>query len=814
MNDNPKRRVAPHDLVGLQLPTELDVAPDGRSVAVAVSEPDFAHGEHDVQLHVAPDPAPAPRAAEAKDEGEPDLPTRQLTRGLSPVSQPSFSPDGKLIAFVTFRPQPHEDEEDDERENGEDKEQVFLLPVGGGEARRLTEAGEGVELFRWAADGSGVYCLCETPRPPAAKSWRRRRRDDKDDAIVVKADLPRFEFLFQPLDGRVRRLFGGLLGVDDFDVSPDGKWIAYATNHTGRPEDDDKTEIILRDLEKGEERRVSGGRGGAELQPRFSADGRRLFFHGWNDPACAFSRQELFAVDLAAEGAAPRPLLAGVGRDVEDFEPLADGRVAALVAWGMESRLVVADPERGTAEVLPIEGFNFTELVAARRAPVVAVLAEGPGAPPEAGTIDLEKKVFAPLTDLNPEARDWRRAARRRIVWHNEGFDHEGLLLTPDPADRVAGDPPPLVVWLHGGPHWRVQDTLRAGEAEAFCAEGFAVFMPQYRGSSGGPEAYQTAIRGDLGGAEARDVLAGIDEVGRSGLADLSRASVLGASYGGYLVNWLLATTDRFKAGVSIAGIFDLAQDFSTSEYGSWELHYLGGAPWERPQLYFERSPIKHAASITAPLLILHGVEDDNTFLTNGRALFRALRTLGRETEFVLYPREGHGLSEPAHRLDETQRCLEWLGRHALGRIAPRLPGREVRREGARLVLFGAEPRREYAGVRPGEGRVFVEASVLVASEDETVECLRLAPSGPQADMVLVDACGDVYRPVGVPLEVHGERLIFFGGGQLEAWKGEDGRPPSLPAAAVFELPEEPRAYQLRVKDFPPLFVDVVPPED
>jgi dipeptidyl aminopeptidase/acylaminoacyl peptidase len=867
----PQRRITAQDLIALRLPVDLAPSPDGRTLALTVADVDFGHGEHDVQLYLAPDPdpppahapapgapgasaahaapaaraghaAPAARPCPSSGRGTPEapaagpdpFPVRQLTHGLSHIGSPAWSPDGRNLAFVTFRPQPHEDEEDDQREDGSDKDQVFLLPRSGGEARRLTEAPEGVEAFRWAADGSGVYFAGPAPRPAAERGWRRRRREAKEDAIVVHGDVPAWEFWFQPLDGHACRLHGGVKGVDDFDVSPDGNLLVYATNHTGRNEDSDRTEVIVRDLRDGSERRLTGGRGGAETAPTFTSDGRFVLFHGWADPAFAFSRQELFAVELAnsdgqtkgqpdgqPEGPTkgqpdgpPRALLAGVDRDLEEFEPLPDGRVAALVAWGMESRLVILDPATGAHRFVPTTGRYLTHLAVARTSGRVAVVSEDAGSLPEAGFLDLADGAFERLTDLNPDAAEWRRAERHRVRWTNEGLEHEGLLLLPAAEDRLGPGPPPLLVWLHGGPHWRVTDTLRAYDAEVFAGEGFAVFLPQYRGSSGYAENYQLAIRNDLGGAESRDILAGVDEVARRGLADASRAALAGASYGGYLTNWLLATTDRFKAGVSMAGIFDLGQDFSTSEYGSWETHYLGGTPWDKPQLYRERSPLTHAASITAPLLILHGLEDDNTVVTNAKGLYRALLTLGRTVEFVVYPREGHGLSEPAHRLDECQRTIEWLARHVLGGATPRLAGREVAAGGLTLTLLGHVARREFNGVRPAHGRVFAEVTALVQAAEQGPDALRLVTAGPRSDIVLVDGHGGLFRPVGVPIEVHGHPLLLLGGGTVEARRGEDQRPPTLPVAAVFELPDEAATYRLRVFDLPPVLVQLEPPDD
>ncbi len=815
--DECRRRVTARDLLGLVSPGDPAAAPGGERVAFTLAESDFGKSELRTRIHVAPAAGGAIPSSE------------QWVRGLHDATAPLWSPDGSRLGFLAFRPQPHEDEEDDVREDGEDKQQVFALRASGGEAERLTEAPEGVEAWAFWPDGSGVVTLGPAPRPAAERGWRRRRRDNRDDPLVVDEEIPLLEIRFHPLedpdDGeggdrderrRSRVLLPPCRGVVDFDVSPDGRLLAYATNHTGRPEDLDRCEVILRDLETGEERAVSGGRGGNETGPLFTRDGRFLVFEGWADPGVAFSRQELLAVDLADPEAPPRLLLAGVDRDVEAWAVLPDGRVAAAVAWGMESRVVLVDPATGEHEVLPLSGVVIHGIDAPLREGRLAVIAEWPDAPAEVCLLDPAGGGLERLTDLNPGAREWVRSRRVRIAWENEGFRHEGLVVLPpeDGREDAGAGPPPLVAWLHGGPHWRAIDTFRVYEAEALAARGFAVFLPNYRGSSGYGERYSLANRGDLGGADARDVLAGVAEVGRRGLADTSRAAVAGASYGGYLVNWLLATSDAFRAGISIAGIFDLAQDWAGSDYCSWEVHYLGGRPWEKPDLYRERSPLLRADRITAPVLVLHGLEDDNTLFTNGKALHRALVSLGRTTELVLYPREGHGIFEPAHRLDAHLRIVEWLERHVVGREAIHVPGRHVERNGLRLVPLGYQVREDYSGVRPPEGRMFLEVSVLLRGLHPEIDTLRLRPAGPSADVVLEDEAGGVRRPVGVPVEVHGQAVLFASRGELEAWTGEDERPASLPFQAVFEVPAEPAVWRLRVFDLPPIVLEVTPPED
>lgn len=807
MDDGEKLPIRATDLLGLRVPHAPAVAPGSGRVVFGVAEPDFAKSDLRAQLHEVWLDRPT-------DAGSPDEPaTHQLTYALHDAEQPSISPDGKQLGFLSFRPQPHEEDEDDRREDGDDKRQVFLLPLAGGEARRLTEAAEGVEAFRFCPDGSGVLFLGQAPRAAAERAARRRRADNRDDAVIVHAERPSWELWHQPFDGPARRLLGGRRSLEEFALSPDGKQLLYNTNHTGLPRDREKLEVILRDLESGQERRLTNGRGGAEGGAEFSQDGKYALLHAWADPQFPYAGEELLAVALDDPSAVPRPLLAALDQDLEEFVPLCDGTVAAIVGSGLESRLVRVDPATGATRVVPIEGWVLRDLAAAPDRAAVALIAERADRAPEVAWVDLD--AAAPdlrlITELNDEVQDWRLARRERVQWENEGLRHEGVLIRPNVADRASA---PTLVWLHGGPHWRALDTLRLYEAEALASEGWALFAPQYRGSSGYGAAYARASRGDLGGADARDILAGIDALIAAGKIDPARLAIGGASYGGYLTNWLLATTSRFRAGISMMGIFDFGHDWAGSEFESWEEHYFGGRPWEQPERYRERSPMSRVASIEAPLLILHGTDDDNTPLANSRALHRALVGLGRETQLVIYPREGHGLAEPAHRLDCFRRIRAWLQQHVGAASSTWVEGEQRRGEQVTLTLLGNQPRRDYAGLRPQERRGYVEIAFLIRADEDGPTSLRLTPAGPDADVMLVDRDGARFRPIGVPLDVHGQLVLFDGRGHLEAGIGEDDRPPTLPVACVFEVPDQPAVYELHVAGFTPITLELDPHPD
>lgn len=792
------RPVTFEDFAKLRVPGDVALHPQRALVAFTFNEVDLVRGTERVHVAVAGPELPAGEGGDRRH--------RQWTHGVDDAWQPRWSPDGRHLAFLSARPHPHEGDEGPEDEGP--RPQVHVTPAEGGEARRTCDLPEGVELFRWCPDSKALLALAVSGRCAAERSWRRRRGDERDDPFVVEDEIPSWELWRIPLDGEPVRLLGGLKGLGDFDVAPDGRTLAVETNHTGRAEDDLSTEIVLVDLDSRKMRRAWTERRGQETRPRFASDGA-LVFAGWSDPECSFSRQELYRVAATEESPArPQPLLAGLDRDLEEFAMLPRGRIAATLAWGLASRTVIWDPATEEIETIGPEGAYVGGLGAARGTDRMAAVVETSADMPEVAVITPGDASWARVTTLNPEASGWRRADRRRVRWANEGFEHEGVLVSPPGA---AG-PPPVLVWLHGGPHWRVVDRLRMYEAEAFAAAGWAVFVPQYRGSSGEGEAYALSIRGDVGGADARDVLAGLDALVAEGAVDGSCAAVAGASYGGYLANWLAATTDRFKAAISIAGIFDLTQDYCSSDYYLWEEHYLGGPPWERSELYRERSPLTHVRDIEAPMLVIHGLDDENTFFTNGQALYRALRRLGKTAELVLYPREGHGVHEPRHRLDASQRILHWIERHVRARVDVPLSGRAVHGAEVRLQLLSKAVREDYSGVAPKAGRLFLEIGFVLEALEDGPESLRLVPCGSDSDVVLRNARRDVFRPVGLALEVHGQAALFDGRGFLEAARGHGGEPASLPVAVVFELPERPEVFTLQVLDLPPLRVEVTPP--
>ena len=619
------------------MPGDVRVAPDSIRVAYGVSETDWDDNSVTQHLYVA----------RIGDEAEP----RQVTRGADSETNPRWSPDGKWLAFLCSRDDPDGDFVEDE----EPKQQVWLLPMdgGGGEAEKLTDAPEGVGVYDWLPDSSGIAYLAQEPRPKPVQAAYDDQQVRKDDAVVERFEKFRQQIWRIDLAGKKPKLVHpGDFGIGEVAVSPDGRTIAFSTNYTGEVNDYHKSDIWAVEIESGAARQLTDGPGG-KYHPVWARDGQRVFYISPLDPALSYSQPNLYAVSSA--GSASVNLTEDFPHDLTGWQGVwtdAAGHLYLLAALGTTTAVFrwEGSPELGRGGLWqPVlqNDEHLHDVHVAENGGIAYVASTGTDVP-ELFWRGPGKKRSETLTDLNGDWRDtYMPSPTEAVSWQSaDGLPIEGVLTYP--YDYEEGKRYPLIVSLHGGPHGRTVQALSPyTEAQIYAAEGWAVLSPNYRGSEGYGKDFCVANQNDLGGGDAADVLAGIDEAIAEGLADLEHLAVVGSSYGGYLVNWLIGHSARFRAAISKFGIFSLVTDFSNSQAPRWETEYLGGYPWERPELYAERSPAAYVQNIHTPVLILHGEGDPNTFVSNSQEMYQALHLLGRTAEYVHYPREGHGFAEP-----------------------------------------------------------------------------------------------------------------------------------------------------------------------
>jgi dipeptidyl aminopeptidase/acylaminoacyl peptidase len=266
------------------------------------------------------------------------------------------------------------------------------------------------------------------------------------------------------------------------------------------------------------------------------------------------------------------------------------------------------------------------------------------------------------------------------VTWISDGgVEVEGLLTYPkgyEPGRRY-----PLVVEIHGGPSWQWEDRVMLDWhdwAQLLASRGFAVLMPNPRGSTGYGHAFQQLLQDDVGGGESRDLVTGAEAMVERGIADPKRLGIAGWSWGGYLTAWTITQTNIFKAAMMGAGLANLISDHGQDDIPSANLLYFPGHPYHDMEAYWKASPIRYVAAVTTPTLILHGDDDARVHPAQGMEYFRALKTLGVPVRFVRYPREGHPIKERLHQIDLMQRIVDWFEQY----LKPGTPASDGRANG------------------------------------------------------------------------------------------------------------------------------------
>jgi len=308
-----------------------------------------------------------------------------------------------------------------------------------------------------------------------------------------------------------------------------------------------------------------------------------------------------------------------------------------------------------------VVGARFQPYVAAGGDRLLSIF-ESPDRAPE--VVEFDDGHWRALSELNGaipdpnsagtwEARTWEAA---------DGLEIEGLLLVPHEGEA----PYPLIVCVHGGPTgaWSWNFLPAGSPGPLLAQEGYAVLLPNPRGSAGRGQDFARANLGDMGGGDLEDILAGVDALVEEGLVDTERVGVYGGSYGGFMSAWAVTQTDRFKASIPLAAVTDWRSFHHTTNIGRFDALFLDADPFEVGGEYDARSPVVQAKNCKTPTLMVHGEEDLCVPVSQAQEMYQALIEAGCETELVLYPREGHGYLEREHQLDLWERMRDWFARH------------------------------------------------------------------------------------------------------------------------------------------------------
>jgi acylaminoacyl-peptidase len=709
---NPKpavRSFRPEDLYRFRIVTEPRLAPDGTLAVFTVQT-------------VAPTKDGYRHALWAVDTAGGREP-RQLTIGAKHDRGARFSPDGRTLAFLSDRRLQVEEEPTADAKTREDGQQVHLLPLDGGEARRLTDLPRGADSVEWSPDGRRLLVTSSSHGATLDADRRiRGRTSTPKPGDAPESDyhfVDRLGYMFNGAGfvyhtiaqlwvvdaetGEARRLTNEPAGVSGGAWSPDGRRVVYATNLRRDHDLETRSHLVVLDVDGGGRNRLTGD-AAIFLEPTWLPDGSAVAAIGGYLPD-NFYRSDAWLI--AADGSDARSpeggtnltgrhdlmLNATMTSDIVPHEPArlvpaADGRWLTFLAprdGSMELyRVATADGrvERLTTGRHALMAFDQVTLARGRArtlwlrsAPTELGdlwLRDGTDGSPHRLT-NLNRDVLAEVELREPVDR-WVTVDGRRI---------QGWYLPPafvaDDASNGTGRAPrrggagrhaaPLVAEIHGGPH-TLYGWAPMLEFQLLASTGIGVFYCNPRGSEGYGRAFNEANIRDWGPGPMRDVLAGIESLVADGLADPDHLGVTGGSYGGYLTNWIIGHDERFSAAMTCRSVSDLSLLFLTGDISSgfWPRYEFRSIPWEEPEYYREASPITYADRIRTPLLIQHSENDIRTTVAQAEQLFTVLRSRRRPVRLLRVPEETHELTRsgtPFRRTENLAVVRDWF-RHFL----------------------------------------------------------------------------------------------------------------------------------------------------
>jgi dipeptidyl aminopeptidase/acylaminoacyl peptidase len=627
---NAPKPLTPEASLDLRTISDLQFSPDGNRLAFVVTEP----------------PKGDRRARHIWMYDKQSGSVRQFT--FSPKSEysPRWSPNGKQLAFLSDR---------------DERAQIYAIRTRAGEASALTKEKRAVNSFSWSPDGKYIAFLASDAKTDAEE----KKEKDKDDAHVRdKEDKHARLWLLTVESGEAKALTESKWQVSDAVWHPSGSGLMLvATDH---PESDQNTERILFfriwDVTGSDRREVnsvtplltpSGPFGGLRISP----DGMWMAFVGCREDGP--SPHDLLLTHHGEKGV--RNLTgASVDRPVREFRWSKDGSLLAIVQDGFRSKFIAFTAEGALKDISAVSTNPNT--FALSDSGEVVFAAHTATAPPELWLWD-QKGAPRQISHLNDSWAQYALIAPEFYKYKSfDGVEIEAALLRPPTYDGKSKLP--LIALIHGGPTGAWGDNIETW-GQLLAARGYAIFYPNIRGSSGYGEKFIEMNRGDWGGADYRDVMAGVDDLVARGIADPDKLAIGGWSYGGYMSEWAITQTTRFKAAVSGAGLSNLISEYGTEQGPSYD-EWFYGLPYEPEKVagFLNSSPFVHLKNVKTPTLILQGDADPVDPPGQSQELYRGLKRYGVETELVMYPREPHGFREEKHLVDRLNRILAWYDKY------------------------------------------------------------------------------------------------------------------------------------------------------
>jgi dipeptidyl aminopeptidase/acylaminoacyl peptidase len=664
----------------------IELSPDGNSVVFASERADWDQQIFRTDLWLYRDDAKS---------------LLQLTQS-GHDSEPKWSPDGKWIAFLSERKNPagKGDDSDSDKDKDDEVSQIYLISPGGGEAFAITQGEEDIHAFSWSANAQTIYYATRQP-------WTKQQKDDykqqwKDvvqyrtaergdtvfmlnvaEAIAYHAAEPakiekkEGEPEKQPdLTPGAKAIATISLRIDELQTSPDGGKLAFVTNAINqRQEKYEDIEIYVLDLPRVgaagspvQPRRVTHNEG-EEVRPRWANDSKHIFFLiGVGDVTGPYRdlQPHLYWVDTN-DGRIEQWDTSFIG-PVEHYSVMANDVVAAA-RLGTEVQMYDATKPSDKLHRLTNTPGTYAQFSTTPHSARLAFVYSSLGRPAEIYLADSADKLdqARPITSFNKKLAEADLPQGKPYQWKSDdGTTVEGMLIYP--PGKFESKHLPMFTLIHGGPADADGNNFEADWyqwAGLAAANGWLVFEPNYRGSTGYGDKFLMEIVPQIVSKPGRDILTGVDALVKDGIADPDHLTIGGYSYGGYMTNWLITQTTRFKAAVTGAGAVEHIGNWGNDDTTYDDAYFLGGRPWEAQQRYHDEAAIFQIDKVKTPTHMVAGGSDVRVAVLEDYLLEHALYSLGVPNKLLVFPGEGHGLGKnPWHGKIKVREELNWLQKY------------------------------------------------------------------------------------------------------------------------------------------------------
>lgn len=658
-----KRAITVDDYFSLAAINEIAISSDGRLIAYTEARWQESTNDRKNEIWVVSVAEKAPK---------------RLTFDRLGYDTLKFSPDGKFLYYAaSFK------RASDSIAPYDGSRQVWRMPIEGGDATPMTRLKGGIEQYDVAADGSAIYYT--TSSSADEEEWADLRGEF---STVQYATLKTTKTALWKIDltnWRTTKVLDFSGTIDEFEVTCDGKRIAMITGKNGEVITmEGSSTVTIADVATGKTfdlldekfRQTLASPYGRIQQPKWSADGAALAFMNAYD---AFPNEIFVATGISDKGAKIQNL-----PTIGDMNPSGSVSGGKSFSWKGESKdLAFLGDDHARVRIFLAENAasDSPQLKSLTPGDVqfdfFAFDAKGTRAATILSTPEKMHNIYAfeagkltALTDIHAHTKDWALPKISIFKWKGANGDPvEGVLELP--ADYKPGTPLPLIVNIHGGPtySWPCGMIYGFTGSAMFASQGYAYLSPNYRGSSGYGDKFLTDLIGHQNEIDVEDILSGVDELVKQGIADKDRLAVAGWSNGGYLTNCCITKTDRFKAAASGAGIADQIMEWGANDEPAYQLALNQGAPWEKKESYVKASPVFDLGKIKTPTLFHVGENDVRCPKAHCVMVHRALKYNNKiPTELITYPGEGHGLGKYSNRKAKLTWELKWFEKYLKGK--------------------------------------------------------------------------------------------------------------------------------------------------